>query len=80
VSNTTKNDKNKTRKHTHIKFYKVTAAAMLMYGSENWALNRFERRKIETAEMCFLMHVSGYTVIDHVCSTSRCNALPTYML
>jgi hypothetical protein len=35
-------------------FYKVIPAVMLMYGDENWALNRSERRKAGTAEMCFL--------------------------
>jgi hypothetical protein len=52
--------KNETRKDTKTEFYKVLAAPMLMYGRENWALKRSERRKIETAEMRFLRHVSGY--------------------
>jgi hypothetical protein len=51
-----------------------------MYGSENWDLNRSTRRKIETAEMHVLGHVSGYTLIDHVCSATRCNALQIYAL
>jgi hypothetical protein len=36
-----------------IKFYKVITAAVLLYGSENWALNRSERRKTEITEMRF---------------------------
>jgi hypothetical protein len=53
------NVKNKTGKDTQITFHKVTAAPVLLYGSENWALNGSERRKIEAAEMRFLRHVSG---------------------
>jgi hypothetical protein len=45
--------KNKTGMDTQIKFYKVITAFVLLYGSENWALNRSERRKIETTEMRF---------------------------
>jgi hypothetical protein len=36
-----------------------------MYGSEKWALNRYERRKIEKAENEFLRRVSGCTFTDH---------------
>jgi hypothetical protein len=32
---------------------------MLKHGSENWALDRSERKKIETEEMRFLRRVSG---------------------
>ena len=30
------------------------AVPVLMYGSENWSLNRSDKRKIEAAEMRFL--------------------------
>jgi hypothetical protein len=75
VWSSTKNAKNETRKDTHIKFYNVIAAPMLTYGSENWALNRSENGKMETAEMCFLRHVCGYTLTDHVHNMAICNAL-----
>ena len=39
---------------------------VLTYGSENWAMNRSDRRMIETAEMKFLRYVSGYTLRDHI--------------
>jgi hypothetical protein len=45
---------NKTRKDTQLKFYKVMAVPVLLYGCENWTLNRVDRRNIETAEMKFL--------------------------
>jgi hypothetical protein len=66
--------KNRARKYTQIKFYKLIAVPVAVYGSEDWTLNRSERRKIETAGMSFLRHVSGYTLTDHV---HICNVLQT---
>jgi hypothetical protein len=39
---------------------------MLMYGSENWTMNRADRRRVEVAEMKFLRYVAGYTLKDQV--------------
>ena len=36
----------------------------LVYGSENWSLNRSDKKKIETAEMRFLRPTAGYTLLD----------------
>ena len=52
--------KGKTQLSTQIKFYKVMAVPVLMYGSENWSLNRSDKRKIEAAEMRFLRPLVGY--------------------
>jgi hypothetical protein len=57
---------NKTRKDTQLKFYKVMAVPVLLYGCENWALNRVDRRKIETTEMKSLRRVAGFTLRDEV--------------
>ena len=38
------------------------AVPVLMYGSENWSLNRSDERKIEAAEMRFLRPMAGYTL------------------
>ena len=46
--------KRKTQLSTQIKFDKFMAVPVLMYGSENWSLNRSDKRKIEAAEMRFL--------------------------
>ena len=54
--------KEKTQLSTQIKLYKVTAVPVLMYGSENWSLNRSDKRKIEAAEMRFLRPMTGYTL------------------
>jgi hypothetical protein len=42
------------------------AVPMLMYGSENLAMNRADRRTVEAAEMKFLRYVAGYTHKDQV--------------
>ena len=35
-----------------------------MYDSENWSLNRSDKRKIEAFEMRFLRSMAGYTLLD----------------
>ena len=45
--------KGKTQLSTQIKFYKVMAVPVLMYGSENWSLNISDKRKTEAAKMRF---------------------------
>ena len=51
--------KGKTQLSTQIKFYKVMAVPVLMYGSENWSLNRSDKKKIEAAETRFLKPMAG---------------------
>jgi hypothetical protein len=46
------------------------AVPVLLYGCENWALNRADRRKIETAEIKFLRRVAGFTLRDEVRNTT----------
>ena len=53
-----------TQLSTQIKFYKVMTAPVLMYGSENWFLNRPEKRKIDAAEIRVLRPMAGYTLWD----------------
>ena len=55
----------KTLRCTQLKFYKTMATPMLRDGSENWLLNRKDKRKIETTEMKFLRAVAGVTLLDH---------------
>jgi hypothetical protein len=52
---------------------------VLVFGSENSALNRSEGKENETSEICFLRRVSGYRLMNYVCKTIR-NALQTYAL
>jgi hypothetical protein len=68
------------KKTKKIRFYKITAAPVLMCGSENWALSRSERREIETAQMSFLRRVSGYVLTDLLRSMIIRNALQVYAL
>ena len=54
----------KTQLSTQIKCYKVMAVPVLIYGSENWSLNRSDKRKIEAAEMKFLRPMAVYIFWD----------------
>jgi hypothetical protein len=47
-----------------LKFYNIVAVPMLTYASENWTINRSDKKKIESAEMKFLRSVAGYTLLD----------------
>ena len=38
------------------------AVPVLMYVSENWSLNRSDKRKIEALKMRFLRPIAGYTL------------------
>ena len=40
-----------------------------MYGSENWFLNRSDKRKVEAAEMRFLRPTPGYMLLDKISNT-----------
>jgi hypothetical protein len=59
-----KDTKNKTGKNTQIKMYKVIAAPMPKYGSENWSLNRSGRKTTERAEIRIFRPLSGYILTD----------------
>ena len=56
--------KGKAQLSTQIKSYKVMAVPVLMYGNENWPLDRSDKRKIEAAEMRFLRPMAEYTLWD----------------
>jgi hypothetical protein len=53
----------KTLQSTQLKFCNLMAVPMLTYESENWTINRSDK-KIELAEMKFLRSVAGYTLLD----------------
>lgn len=57
---------NKTTKETKMKFYKIMATPVLMFGSESWVVRERDKGKIQTAEMRFLRGVKGCTKRDHL--------------
>jgi hypothetical protein len=69
---------NKTRKDTQLKCYKVMAVPTLLYGCETLALNRSDKRKIETAEVRFLRHVAGHTRRDEISNPTICSELQIF--
>ena len=57
--------KHKVQQHTLLKFYKIIAVPLLLYGCENWTLTADQLRQIESSEMRFLRFVAGCTLLDH---------------
>jgi hypothetical protein len=45
------------------------AVPMPTYASENWTINRPDKKKIQSAEMKFLRSVAEYIVLDQKLST-----------
>ena len=56
--------KNKVRKDTMLKFYKVMSIPTITYGSETWTINNKNKKRIQSAEMRFLRSVAGYRLTD----------------
>jgi hypothetical protein len=56
--------KGKTQLSTEIKFYKIMTIPVMIYGTDNWSLNRSDKRKIEAAEMRFLRPTVGCSLLD----------------
>ena len=55
----------KVRTETVLKIYNTLVLPTFLYGSENWTLTAFQRRRIEAAEMKLLRPLAGYTHYDH---------------
>jgi len=49
-----------------MKFYKVVAGSVLLYGSETWVTTTRDMTGLEAAEMRFLRRVKGYTRLDKI--------------
>lgn len=58
--------KNKVRTETKMKFYKVVAAPVLLYGSETWTTTAKDESRIQASEMKFLRQVKGCTRRDRI--------------
>lgn len=69
-----------TRRETKLKFYKVMAVPILLYGSEFWTLTKKEEKTIEAAEMRFLRSVAGCTLLDKRKSEDIRNELNIFKL
>jgi hypothetical protein len=50
VRNGTKTIETKNFAGQQLKFYKIMAVPMLTYASENWTIDRLDKKKIESAE------------------------------
>ena len=50
----TKSLKNKTRKDTKIKFYKIMFVPIVMFGSKSWIMKEKDKNKLEVTKMRLL--------------------------
>jgi hypothetical protein len=67
--------KNKTRKETNLKFYKIMAVPVLLYGSETWTLRKRDWNRIQVAEMKYLKAAKGCTSLDQIRNEDVINEL-----
>jgi hypothetical protein len=58
--------KKKTRKETNLKFYKIMAVLVLLYGSETWTPRKRDWNRIQAAEMKYLRTVKGCSRLDQI--------------
>ena len=49
-----------------MKFYKVVARPLLLYGNETWVTMKRDMTRLEAAEICFLRSVTGCTRLDKI--------------
>jgi hypothetical protein len=56
----------KTRKETNLKFYKVMATPVLLYGCETRTLKKRDWNRIQAAEMKYLRTVKGCSKLDQL--------------
>lgn len=70
----------KTRKETGLKFYKVIATPMLLYGSEMWVTNQKQLCRIQPSEMRFLRSVKGCTRQDRLYNEDICGELNVFKI
>jgi hypothetical protein len=66
ICGTIRRNLKKKRKDTQLKFYKMMAVPVLMYGSEAWTIKKKDISRIQSAEMKFLRSVKRCTRMDHV--------------
>jgi hypothetical protein len=67
--------KTKTRKETNLKFYKVMAIPVLLYGYETWTLKKTDRNRIQAAEIKYLRTVTGCCKIYQLRNMEKRNEL-----
>ncbi|KAJ4446628.1 hypothetical protein ANN_13325 [Periplaneta americana] len=66
-----RNLKNKARKETQIKFYKVIAVPSLLFGSETWTMTAADSKKLQAAEMKFLRKKNNEKFLNSSSETER---------
>jgi hypothetical protein len=58
--------KNRARRQSQMKFYKVMAIQVLLYGSETWTIKIRDINRIQATEMRHLISIKVRTRVDHI--------------
>jgi hypothetical protein len=58
--------KNRARRQSQMKFYKVMAIPILLYGSETWTIKIRDINRIQATEMRHLISIKVRTRADHI--------------
>ena len=56
------------------------AVPVLMFGSENWTMNKRKKQMVEMVKMKFLRYVAGYFLADHMRNNDIAEQLKTFNL
>jgi hypothetical protein len=67
--------KKKSRKERNLKFFKIMAVPVLLYGSETWTPRKRDWKRIQAAEMKYLRPVKGCTRLDQIRNEDTRNEL-----
>jgi hypothetical protein len=51
-------------KETKLRIHNITAKAALKFGREVWVLKKRDEQSLEAAQMKFLRHLLGITILD----------------
>ena len=51
-------------KETKLRIRNITAKAAMKFGSEAWVLKKTDEQRLEEAEIKFLRHLLGITILD----------------
>jgi hypothetical protein len=65
----------KTKKETNLKFYKIMAVTVLLYGSETWTMRKKDWNRIQAAEIKYLRTVKGCIRLDQITNEDIRNEL-----
>jgi len=56
---------NLVQRLSRLKMYNILPIQSLLYVREFWTIKQIDVRRLKTAEMKFMGHTAGYSLLDH---------------